>query len=152
MSLQVTESHTGSGLYVAEQAVGDDAVARLLREHDSRLRLVPQWGGAGRSVLWQVYAYNGPDRDADHVCSWQTPDGEPLPLSSRLLEMVQQHDRRTRGQTATVKELNEKHLAGVAKDRRNALDAVADDYRPYIDRGRTSVSLGQRPTYRDSDR
>lgn len=139
MSLFVTENE--SGLYVAERSSDYHAVAALLRGHDQRLRLVPQWDEARRCMLWQVYSYNGPDRESEYVCSWQTAGGEPLPLSSRLLEKVQQLDLRTRGAAPLPNVLNEKNRERVAKDRDSKLGAVADDHRPYVDRGRVSVSL-----------
>lgn len=151
MSIRVSESHSGSGLLVAEQAADHEQVARLLRGHDPRLRLVPQTGGARRGVLWQVYAYNGPDQDASYVCSWTTPDGEPLPLSSRLLDKVQELDLRTRGVQPDVNEANRKHQERVLADRERTFSDLADDHGPYIDRGRRSVSMGPRPTRQPAD-
>lgn len=142
MSLQVSE--TGSGLLIAEQSADREAVARLLRDHDSSLRLVPQLDEARSCTLWCVYRYLGPDRDAQFLCAWQTPSGEPLPLSSRLLDKVQQLDLRTVGNAPDMNALNDAHRAQVLRDRAATMAAIADDHKPYIDRGRVQISLGGR--------
>jgi hypothetical protein len=142
--IRVADTDTGSGLLIAEQAASHEHVARLLKQHDPSLRLIPQ-GGAGGGVLWTVYSWNGPDRPGTFVCAWQTPHGDPLPLSSRLLEKVQQLDKRTVGDPPDPDKANAAHVAAVRRDRRNALDAVADEHRPYIDRGRVSVQVPRQP-------
>lgn len=139
MSIQVGE--TESGLLVAEQAVTHEAVARLLREHDPSLRLVPQRDEAGGGLLWCVYSWQGPDRPAVFVCAWQTPHGDALPLSSRLLEKVQQLDRRTVGEAPDPDKANAAHVAAVRKDRAANYEAVAADHASYVDRGRVAVSM-----------
>lgn len=140
MSLQIADSGSGSGLLVAETHASNEAVARLLRAYDSSLRLVPQAGEEHGGVLWNVYRYNGPDRPASYVCAWQTPGGEPLPLSSRLLEKVQYLDRRTVGDAPSAEAMNAAHKQKLRKDRIAEKQEITEAHEPYVRRGRVSVS------------
>lgn len=144
MSLLVSE--TGSGLLVAEQSVDERAVSRLLRQHDDSLRLVPQRDEARMCTLWCVYRYMGGDRPALFICAWQTPDGEPLPLSARLLDKVQQLDGRTTGAPPNPDELNRQHRERLAKERRDRHDDIADYFRPHLDRNRVGISVSKEIT------
>lgn len=149
--MQITESHSGSGLLVAEHAADHEAVARMLREYEPRLRLVPQRDEARRCMLWQVYEYLGPDREAFHVCSWVDTDGAPLPLSSALVEKVKSQDKRGRGEIVDVNAANQRHREKLNREQEARFDAVAADHAPYLDRGRRSVSMGPRPTRQPAD-
>ncbi len=75
------------------------------------------------------------------MCAWQTPNGDALPLSSRLLEKVQQLDRRTTGEAPDPDKANAAHVAAVRKDRQAAYADVAADHASYVDRGRVAVSM-----------
>lgn len=88
-------SRTDNGLLVADHQVGGEEIARLLRQYDDDLRLVPSIDQDRQCVLWKVYSYRGPNHPSLFVLAWQTEDGTPLPLSSRLLDEVKKHDRNT---------------------------------------------------------
>lgn len=139
--LTVHESHNGSGLLVAEQAVTDGDVAQALRTYEPSLRLVPQWDGAERCVRWCVFRYLGGDRDAEFVCAWADRHGKPLPLSMSLLEKVRQLDVRTRGGPPDPNKLNEQHRDRLQRDQLREKEGIAADFAPYLDRGRVSVSM-----------
>lgn len=149
--MQVVEHPSVTGLLVAEDSVGEREVQRILRDYDPRLRLVPQRDEASQGLLWQVYYWNGPDQAASYVCSWMDRDGVPLPLSSRILDKVQQQDVRTVGLPEDVNVLNARHRERVKLQQEQRLQDVADDHRPYIDRGRRSVSMGTRTTRQPAD-
>lgn len=90
-------SRTDGGLIVPE---GDHelAVNRALREHDDRLRLVPQDSDHFGRRIYKVYRYNGPDRDADFILFWGDPGkNEAYPLSMQIVDEVKRHDRSSRG-------------------------------------------------------
>lgn len=144
MSIQVHESHTGSGLLIAEQAVTGDAVADALRAYEPSLRLVPQTDGAQGGLRWCVFRYMGRERDAEFVCAWQTDGGEPLPLSMQLLEKVRMLDVRTRGGAPDPNRLNEQHLERAHRDSLWEKEGIAGDFAPYLDRGRVSVAMGEK--------
>jgi nitrogenase molybdenum-iron protein alpha/beta subunit len=44
-----------------------------------------------------------------------------------------------------VDERNAQLEEAVAKERRDGLDALADEYRPYLERERVGVSMGPKP-------
>lgn len=125
--------------------------ARLLREHDPNLRLVPQPHEATGGLLWKVFYWNGPDRESDCLFSWMTDDGDPLPLGSQIVEKAKLLDRRTAGTTLGHTRLNELERDRLQRGKEAAFASVEDDHRPYIDRGRRSVSMGSRPTRQPAD-
>lgn len=140
---------TRSGLFVAAETASPASVAALLRSHDDRLRLVPGISEEHQTQIWRVYRWRGPDRPAECVCAWTTPDGTPLPLSSQLLEKVQQLDKTTVGAAPDPDIENAKLKAARAKDHKREREAIRDEHKPYIDRRRVSVSQGPRPTMHD---
>jgi len=103
-------SRSQSGLVVAEQGGDEAAIARALKEYDPDLRLLPpgvDLNGTDRRH-YRVVAYRGGDRPPRAVCAWATDSGEPLPLSSRLLDKVKLLDRNTRTPYPTADEQNER--------------------------------------------
>jgi len=90
--------HGDSGLVLAEFGQDEAAISKALRQHDPDLRLVPRHSEKFGKRYYAVYRYAGSDRPAEFVCAWTTDAGEPLPLSSRLLDLVQKLDRNTRGE------------------------------------------------------
>lgn len=144
MSIQVHESHTGSGLLVAEQAVTGDAVADALRAYEPSFRLVPQWDEAEACVRWCVFRYLGTDRDAQFVCAWADRHGKPYPLSMQLLEKVRMLDLRTRGGPVDPTKANEQHVARVHQQSLNDKVTISEEFSPYLDRGRVSVAPGEK--------
>lgn len=135
------ESVTDSGLVVREQGADGAAIARALKQHDPSLRLVPQSARDGR-IRWEVRKFMGGDRPSLFLLAWQTVSGEPLPLSWRLLDLVKQHDLNVTRSTAPDPDVANAELR---ERRRNdfdsAADAIADDHRPYIDRGRVQIRV-----------
>jgi hypothetical protein len=122
-------SRTDSGLLVAEEGASDEkAVGRLLRDYDSDLRLVPATFHDGR-LGYKVYRYAGPDRPAEFICYWGNEEGEPYPLSSRLLDKVRELDRNSRAPYLSEDELNaraqEKRERQIRQDAEDLVDDVA---------------------------
>lgn len=140
-----------SGLLVAEEPASASHIGSLLREHDPRLRLVPQRDEASRGLLWQVWRFNGPDQPATYLLSWMDQHGNPLPLGSQLLERVKLFDPNTAGAPPTVDELNAKHRERTRRETEAKFDAVEGEHKPYVDRGRRVVSMGSRPTRQPAD-
>lgn len=93
----LVHSQTNSGLILAEYGADGAAVLRALKEYDRDLRLLPPGvsvHGADKAH-WAVYAYRGEDRPPAFVLAWVGPDGEPLPLSMRIVDQVKQQDKNT---------------------------------------------------------
>ncbi len=121
-------SRTDSGLVLAEHGQDEAAVARLLKQHDRDLRLVPQRSDSYGRIYYAVYRYAGSERDAEFVCAWVGEDGQPLPLSSRILDMVQQLDRNGRGAYVDEDERNARLRERRALDEAQATEDLADDW------------------------
>ena len=132
------ESRTGSGLTVIEQGGDGAAVERALRRLDPDLRLVPQEHPAG--MIWKVFVDQGPDRPATFVLAWQNELGEPLPLSSRLIDEVQRHAKEGRGNYKTEDELNREKKERERKQSDTDNQDLVEDWlmphgRPVLHRG-----------------
>jgi hypothetical protein len=150
--MHVVESSTGSGLLVAEEPASAAQIGRLLREHEPRLRLVPQQDEARRCLLWQVWRHNGNDRPADYIVTWMDQYGEPLPLSTQIVERVKLFDpNQTASAPPTHTELNARHRERTLRETEARYAAVEQEHAPYVDRGRRVVSMGPRPTRQPAD-
>ena len=128
--MEIVTSGSGSGLLIAAEGADEHAVGALLRQHDPELRLVPRWDPEYECKAWNVYRYCGPDKPSEFVCSWQTREGQPLPLSSRLLDMVQTYDKNTSIRPPDPDELNAQRAAQIKRDHQTSMEALIDDWDP----------------------
>ena len=78
--------------------------------------------------MWKVYAHRGSDQPAVFVCAWMDSQGVPLPLSHRLLDMVREQDRNTRGHYKTEDELNAELRARNDRVISDRMDAVTEEW------------------------
>lgn len=136
---------TESGIVLAEHAADGAGLSRALKQIDRNLVL---WPPDAMSPYWRVLERRGDDHPAETILTWMGVDGAPLPLSSGILDAVQRIRRDGRGHGPTPEERNAELEAAVKKERRDGLDALADEYRPYLDRGRVGVSMGPKPRRR----
>jgi hypothetical protein len=79
-----------SGLVLAQDGMDMAAVERALKRKDPELRLQGWPSREHDCIIWKVV------RGLDTICVWQTDRGEPLPLSSGILDMVDRLDRNSR--------------------------------------------------------
>lgn len=131
--MQVYRTHE-SGLVVAEQAMDEARLQRALKEFDRRLVL--QW----RPPYYVVVCAMS-DQYAPVVATWMDLSGKPLPLSSGLVEKVKAWHVGARNRPETVDEYNARVGAELERDRQRDAEAIFDDHRPYLQRGRVQVSL-----------
>lgn len=143
--MSLVTRQTESGIVLAEQAADGAGLRRALKQIDDRLVL---WPPDAMSPFWRVLRRMGDDHPAETVLTWRDIDGNPLPLSSGILDAVQQLRKDGRDQGPTVDERNRMLEEAVQKERRDGLDALADEYRPYLERERVGVSMGPRPRRR----
>jgi hypothetical protein len=132
---------TLSGLEVACESQDERSVQRDLREYDSELRLVPQAGG------YQVRRWRGPDRPSEFLFAWVDANGDPLPLSSRMMDMVRLHDRNTRGRALDADVANAAKHEQDARDWDAQVEAATGDWaakhgRPVLPRS-TSLRMSR---------
>jgi len=127
---------------LAEEVQDEPGLRRALREIDERLVL--QFRPPFYVVVCQVS-----DHYAPVIATWMDLHGRPLPLSSGLLEKVQQARLGARNQPLSIDEHNARRLAEIEKDRDSMYEALRDDHAPTIERGRTQVTFAtaKKPRY-----
>jgi hypothetical protein len=125
------ERQTRSGLILAEKGADSVAIERELRKRDPLLSLqgvlVPEWN----RIRWRVVRDAGSEQEPETLCIWQAEEGgEPYPLSSALLDLVDRLDRNTRFHYAGEDELERQRQ--VSRDRQVERDneALRDDWNP----------------------
>ena len=120
-------SRVDGGLVLAEQSMDGAAVERALKRRDPDLQLQGWPSRTHDCIIWKVVRAV-PDRPPETVCVWQSDRGEPFPLSSGLLDLVDRLDRNARGGYKNEDQLNrERHERG-RKQIDADLDALRDDW------------------------
>lgn len=115
-----------SGLVLATDAMDSAALERALKKRDPLLGLQGWPSEIHGTILWKVVRQS-PGRAPETVCVWQSDRGEPYPLSSALLDLVDKLDRNTRSSYGTVEERNEQRRAEFARQEANDNEAIIDD-------------------------
>jgi hypothetical protein len=131
------------GLLVAELGMDGTSLERELRKRDPLLSLQGWPSATHGCILWRVVREAGPDRPPETVAVWQSESGEPYPLSSGLLDLVDRLDRNSRHSHRGEDELERQRRAEVARQLERDNEALRDDWnfrhgRPVLHR---SVSL-----------
>lgn len=125
--MNLVERTLDSGLILTESGMDQAAIERQLQKRDPLLTLQGWPSPTLGTILWKVVRYGGPDRPPDTVCVWQSDRGEPYPLSSGLLDLVDRLDRNTRGDYKNEDQRNDEF----ARERQKNLDrdneAIRDD-------------------------
>ena len=103
---------------------------RELRKRDPLLSLQGWPSATHGCILWRVVRESGPDRPPETVAVWQSESGEPYPLSSGLLDLVDRLDRNSRHRHVGDDEFERRRKA--ARDRQVERDneALRDDWNP----------------------
>lgn len=141
---------TGSGLVLAEQAADEAGLSRALKQIDPRLVLQRHPGDVAGGWVYKVFAVVNEDEPAECICTWADDHGNPLPLSSGLLDLVNQlrpDARARRGPTSD--ERNTAYRGQLEQAKRDDAERVSDDHRAKIERKQVVVSLaaGRRKPY-----
>src|SRR5215831_14902672 len=106
------------------------SLERELRKRDPLLSLQGWPSLEHRCILWRVVRDAGPDRPPETVAVWQSERGEPYPLSSGLLDLVDRLDRNARGSYASEDELEWARQHKIARQLERDNEALADDWNP----------------------
>lgn len=104
------------------------AIDRALKQRDRDLSLQGWPSVTHGCVLWKVVRYAGPDRPPETVCVWQSERGEPYPLSSGLLDLVDRLDKNSRATYLSEDQLEAKRRADNARARATEGEDLAADY------------------------
>lgn len=135
----VVTRHTGSGLVLAEYASDEAAVMRALKQIDGRFSL---WPPDAVSPYYRVVCHVSDWQDARVICTWMDENGRPLPLSSGILAEVDRLRLDARNKPVDADTANEQRRERLDNEKRARGEAIMDDHRPKVERGRTSVSFG----------
>lgn len=145
---------TESGLVLAEDAADEVGLQRALEQIDRSLVLQKEKADVGGGWIYKVIQMVTDDY-APVVFTWCDQYGNPLPLSSGLVEEfkgLRKEAASRRGPDADERNrrLVERNRAQIESDR----DAVIQDHRPRVEKGRVGVGMSTRGKrhYRDSDR
>jgi hypothetical protein len=139
----VSRTHD-SGLLLVEQSQEEAALRRDLKRLDDRLRLLqPAHVCPGTPTgYWRVVRVVSDDRPAAPVLTWMDALGEPLPLTSGILDEVNRHRKDGRNFGPNADERNAALEDAVRREREQTREAIHDEYAPYLERERVGVSLG----------
>jgi len=116
-----------SGLVLAEHGMDTSSLERELRRRDPLLSLQgwadPEYG----RIRWRVVRET-PEGGFETVVCWPE-SGEPYPLSSGILDLLDRHDRNnSRRDYRDEDELELERQAEVARQRERDNEALADDW------------------------
>jgi hypothetical protein len=131
---------TGSGLVVADEAMDEARVDAALKRLDRSFSLQKRRDDGELVEVYKVVKYVS-DTLAPVVFTWVDEHGRPLPLSHALVDEFRRHMIGERTDYVSEDEHNRRLVEERRRDARREADAVLDDHRPYVERGRVSVSL-----------
>ena len=118
-----------SGLVLAEHGMDGAALERELKRRDPLLALQGFLSLEHGAVVWRVVREAGA-AGPETVCVWQSESGEPYPLSSGLLSLVDRLDRNTRAAYASDDERDARRRAEQARQQERDNEALAADWYP----------------------
>lgn len=126
--MSLIERTLDSGLVLTEYGMDHAAIERELRKRDPLLSLQGWPSQTLGVVLWKVVRDCGSERPPETVCVWQSDRGEPFPLSSGLLNMVDRLDRNTPARVLSDDELNDRHRRELGRQRERDNEALRGDH------------------------
>lgn len=136
----VTRRH-GPGLVIAEEAFDEARLSLALKQIDRRLVLQKhRRDGVEGGWVYKVIQVVSDDY-APVVFTWMDERGEPLPLSSGLVEELKRHLRGERTDLVSEDEHNRRLVERGRRVEEELTRAVVDDHRARVERGRVAVSL-----------
>ena len=134
-----TERQHSSGLVIAEQAQDEKAIGRALQQirSDVALQVRPRDEEKGGVLVYKVV-----HTDSGQVMfTWMDDYGNPLPLSSGLIDEFQRHQLGARN-TGLVSddEHNRRHIEEIDQERQRRVEAIRDEHRTRLEEV-TSISM-----------
>lgn len=124
--MALVERTLDSGLILSEHGMDGAAIERELKKRDPAMLLQGWPSQTHGCILWKVVRDAGPDRPMDTVCVWQSDMGEPFPLSSGILDLVDRLDRNTVGAYASDDDRNRELERQRQKDLARDNEAIRD--------------------------
>lgn len=133
-----------SGLVVAEESADEAALGHALKQID-RAYVLQKNPDGDTPGLYVVACVVNEDEPPIRILAWADGNGEPLPLSSGLVEEVKKwrpEARTRRGPDADAH--NQQLRERTDQLRRDQLRSISDDHRPFVERNRVGVALAAR--------
>lgn len=136
---------TGSGLMVAEHSQDEAAISRALKRIDSRLVLQKHPGDVPGGFVYKVLAVVSEDRPPEYVATWADELGNPLPLSTGLVALVESLRKESRGRRGVdADEANRRLVERNTRYRIAAHESLDGDHAAKIERSSVTVGMGAR--------
>lgn len=134
-----------SGLIVAEQAADERAIGHALQQirPDVTLQVRPRDEDKGGVLVYKVVHVDS----GQVMFTWMDDRGNPMPLSSSLVDEFQRHQLGARN-TGLVSDddHNARHVAEVERERKRRVEAIRDEHRARLeDVAQVSMSGRHRP-------
>jgi hypothetical protein len=139
----LVERELRSGLVAVEQSGDEAQISRALKQIDERYVLQKHPAEIEGGWVYKVFCIVSEDQPAICIHTWCDDRGNPLPLSSGLIEDVKRwrpESRERRGFDAD--EHNRQVTERLEKEREADIEAVSSDHKPWVERNRVTVSLG----------
>ena len=128
-------------LAVVERTSDRKRIEHELKQFDRNLFLDAEIDSRRRFV-WSVKEWLGSERPPHLVFEWRDGRGEPLPLTSGLIEEVRKIEwRRNHGITVfdVVNEANDKRRSAAARASESAYEAITEEVVPLMSDKRSGV-------------
>lgn len=128
------------GLTVLERSMDAQAIQRALKALDDALILLPP--DDYRGPYWKVYQHVSDWQDAVCVYTHMDEAGNPLPLSSGLVNEVDRLRKDGRNKGLDADQHNAQRELQIEAEKAERGQAVVEEHRAKVERGRSSVSFG----------
>jgi hypothetical protein len=141
-----------SGLVLAEEAMDEARLSRALKEIDDRLVLQKERSSAPGGWTYRVLRIWSAEHPPAPVVIWEDDYGNPLPLTSGILDAVHKHLIGFRGNRFYVDEAehNRRHVEQMEQRLADELEAIREEHLPRLS-DRLSVSMSGRLRRRRKD-
>lgn len=128
-----------SGLVLAEEAWDETRLSHALKQIRPDVALQKRPRDEGKGGTWVYKVVHIPTGEV--MFTWMDERGNPLPLSSGLVDEFQRHQVGARNGPIDADEANRRHLEQLDRQQADRAEAVWDDWRPRLRDGRVQVSM-----------
>lgn len=141
-----------SGLVLAEEAMDEVRLSRALKEIDDRYVLQKERSNAPGGWTYRVLRIWSAEHPPVPVLIWEDEHGNPLPLTSGILDLVQKHHLGLRGNAAYVSEdeHNRRHVERMERRLADEIEAIREEHMGRLT-GRHFVAMSGRMRRRRRD-
>lgn len=134
---------SGSGLVLCETAGDEAQLGRALKQIDDRLVLQKHPAAVEGGWIYKVFVLVSDSHPPQCIYTWMDELGNPLPLSSGIVDEVRKLRRDVREQHGLIDadEKNRRHLDAIHKRREEEAAEIIADHRARLERSQTQISF-----------